>query len=334
MVARVTIKGTKMHYTEARLVQLLEEKGIGRPSTFSSLLDKIQERGYVKKQDIKGKEMLCVDYELESNHISPIETKREFGNEKGKLVIQPLGVIVMEFLEKHFDSLFEYNYTCKMEDALDKVAKGDQVWHELCRMCNEQIDQLIHEMGPQAKMSIQIDDHHTYMVGKYGPVVKCVENDKITFKPLRSDVDVDMLEKGVTQIQDIVDVEKPVKNSSYVLGQHNGHDVLLKKGKYGLYITWDNCKKPLKEFGNRPMENITFEEIQKYLQEGSNVIREIRSDVSIRKGPKGDYLFYKSAKMKQPTFYNIQSFSSEMGEDYKKCDMNLLKSWISDKYDL
>ena len=55
--AKVTIKGSKLHYTEARLVQLLEEKGIGRPSTFSSLVDKIQERGYVKKEDVKGKEI-------------------------------------------------------------------------------------------------------------------------------------------------------------------------------------------------------------------------------------------------------------------------------------
>ena len=72
--SRVTIKGSKQHYTEARLVQLLEEKGIGRPSTFSSLVDKIQERGYVKKEDIKGKELICKDYELENNEICEIET--------------------------------------------------------------------------------------------------------------------------------------------------------------------------------------------------------------------------------------------------------------------
>ena len=52
MTSKVSIKGSKSHYTEARLVQLLEEKGIGRPSTFSSLVDKIQERGYVKKEDL------------------------------------------------------------------------------------------------------------------------------------------------------------------------------------------------------------------------------------------------------------------------------------------
>ena len=116
ITSRATIKGSKQHYTEARLVQLLEEKGIGRPSTFSSLVDKIQERGYVKKQDIKGIEMICNEYELENDEIFEIESKREFGNEKGKLVIQQLGIIVMDFLNKYFDSLFEYNYTKQMED--------------------------------------------------------------------------------------------------------------------------------------------------------------------------------------------------------------------------
>ena len=46
-----------MHFTEAKLVQLLEEKGIGRPSTFSSLIDKIQERNYVKKDNVEGKNL-------------------------------------------------------------------------------------------------------------------------------------------------------------------------------------------------------------------------------------------------------------------------------------
>jgi DNA topoisomerase-1 len=339
MVARVTIKGSKSHYTEARLVQMLEEKGIGRPSTFSSLVDKIQERGYVKKEDVKGKEVICSDYELENGSISEIQTKREFGNEKGKLVIQPLGVIVMEFLEKHFSQLFEYNYTCQMEDTLDKIAKGNYTWHELCRECNIQIDQLIDTMGPQAKMAIQIDENNTYMVGKYGPVIKCTEKqengkEKTTFKPVRKDIDISTLEKGITEVKDIIDDKKKESKSSYNLGQHEGHDVILKKGKFGLYITWDKNTKNLKELGNRPMENITFAEIKKYLNEGSSYVREINSNTSIRKGPKGDYLFYKTPRMKKPKFYDIKSFVTELSEDYKICDIDILKSWLSDKYDI
>jgi DNA topoisomerase-1 len=91
----VTLKNTKSHYSEARLVQLLEENGIGRPSTFSMLVDKIQEKEYVKKQDIKGKEIECKDFELDTDKlVKELMVKREFGNEKGKLVIQPLGIIV------------------------------------------------------------------------------------------------------------------------------------------------------------------------------------------------------------------------------------------------
>jgi DNA topoisomerase-1 len=333
--ARVSIKGSKPHYTEARLVQLLEEKGIGRPSTFSSLVDKIQERGYVKKEDIKGKGLLCKDYELENDEICEIETKREFGNEKGKLVLQPLGRVVMEFLEKYFDDLFNYNYTSLMEDTLDKIAKGEQIWHELCNKCNTEIDTLVDGLKDETKIEIKIDENNTYMIGKYGPVIKCVEEvdgkEEITFKPIKKDVDTKLLEKGAFTAEDIIDTNKTTK-SQYILGQHNGKDVILKKGKFGLYISWGENSKNLKELGNRPIENITFDEVRKYLDEGSNMIREISSSLSIRKGPKGDYIFYKTSKMRKPEFKDIKPFVSETKEDYKICDITILKSWLSDKY--
>ena len=333
--ARVSIKGSKQHYTEARLVQLLEEKGIGRPSTFSSLVDKIQERGYVKKEDIKGKELICKDYELENDEICEIETKREFGNEKGKLVLQPLGRVVMEFLEKHFDDLFNYNYTSLMEDALDKIAKGEYIWHELCNKCNKEIETLVDGLKDETKIEIKIDENNTYMIGKYGPVIKCVEEvdgkEEIKFKPIKKDVDIKLLEKGNIVVEDIIDTNKTAK-SQYILGQHNGKDVILKKGKFGLYISWGENSKNLKELGNRPIENITFDEVRKYLDEGSNMIREISSSISIRKGPKGDYIFYKTSKMKKPEFKDVKAFVSETKEDYKICDITILKSWLSDKY--
>jgi DNA topoisomerase-1 len=333
--AKVTIKGSKQHYTEARLVQLLEEKGIGRPSTFSSLVDKIQERGYVKKEDVKGKEIICKDFELENNEIFEIEIKREFGNEKNKLVLQPLGRIVIEFLIKHFNDLFCYDYTCNMETSLDKIAKGEQLWVDLCDKCNKEIDTLVDGVKNETKIEIKIDDNNVFMIGKYGPVIKCVEEvdgkEEIKFKSIKKDVDIKLLEKGAFTTEEIVDTTKTAK-SHYILGQHNGKDVILKKGKFGLYISWGENSKTLKELGNRPIENITFDEVRKYLDEGSNIIREINSSISIRRGPKGDYIFYKTAKMKKPEFKDIKSFITETKEDYKICDINILKSWISEKY--
>lgn len=335
--AKVTIKGLKQHYTEARLVQLLEEKGIGRPSTFASLIDKIQERGYIKKEDIKGKEIICKDYELENNEISEIETKREFGNEKSKLVIQPLGIIVMEFLEKHFGSLFEYSYTSEMETVLDKIAKGEYIWHELCNTCNKQIDTIIDNMSMENKIEYKIDDNNTYIIGKFGPIIKHVEEvdgkEEVKFKPIRKDVDIKSLEKGEFKAEDIIDNSKIVK-SQYVLGQYEGVPVYLKKGKFGLYISWGENSKTLKELGNRPIENITFDEVKVFLEEGTNLVREISTNVSIRRGPKGDYIFYKSTRMKKPQFYDIKAFANETKENYKICDINILKSWIKEKYNI
>jgi DNA topoisomerase-1 len=76
--SKFTLVELKSHYTEARLVQLLEEKGIGRPSTFASLVDKIQERKYVEKQNVTGKELECVDFALKDGEISEVVSKKEF----------------------------------------------------------------------------------------------------------------------------------------------------------------------------------------------------------------------------------------------------------------
>lgn len=335
--SKVTLKGSKMHYTEAKLVQLLEEKGIGRPSTFSSLVDKIQERGYVKKEDIKGKEVICRDLELENGEIYEIENKREFGNEKSKLVIQPLGIIVMEFLDKYFNKLFNYEYTSLMESSLDKIAKGELIWHELCSTCNKEVDELIDIIRDTTKFEVQLDDNNTFLIGKYGPVIKCVEEkdgkEEISFKSIKKDIDISKLTNGELELDEVVERNKTA-STQYNLGKYEGKDVILKKGKYGLYVLWGDNSKNLKELGNRPMENITFEEVKEILDKGSSLVREIHSSLSIRKGPKGDYIFYKNSKMKKPTFHDIKSFSIETGKDYKICDINILKSWVAEKYNI
>ena len=336
IISKFAIKGLKQHYTEARLVQLLEDKGIGRPSTFSSLVDKIQERGYVKKEDIKGKTMEGKDYELENGDIFEEESKREIGNEKNKLVIQPLGIIVMEFLEKHFLSLFNYDYTKNMEDDLDKISKGEKVWYDVCKECNDQVEMLVNGLKDESKLEVQIDESHSYVVGKYGPVIKqteIIDGKKHTnFKPVKKDITIQQVENGEVTLENMIDTTIEKKKS--VLGNHDGHDVIIQKGKFGLYITWGENSKTLKDLGNRPIENITFDEVKKYLEEGSNLIREINSAMSIRKGPKGDYLFHKNSKMKKPQFLDIKNFYKEEKEDYKKCDISILKKWIQNTYQI
>jgi DNA topoisomerase-1 len=347
MMSKVTLKNIKMHYTEARLVQLLEENGIGRPSTFSMLVDKIQERGYVKKEDIKGKEITVKDFELDGlGEIYEVDTKREFGNEKGKLVIQPLGRIVINFLDKYFLDLLNYDFTREMEGDLDKIAKGEYIWYELCAKCNNKLDNMIEELKKQdrGKFEIKIDDTNTYTIGRYGPVIKNVEkvNGKkiTTYKALRKDMDINItkLENGEYKLDDIIESKETGENgvntnkspNNIILGKYDDKDVILKKGKFGLYVTWGENSKTLKQFGNRPLENITLEEIKPILEEGSNFVREISANISIRKSKKGDYVFFKTAKMKKPKFFDIKNFD----QDYKTCDLNIVKTWLKETYDI
>jgi DNA topoisomerase-1 len=333
IISHVAVKNVKHHYTEARLVQLLEENGIGRPSTFSMLVDKIQERGYVKKEDVRGKEIECCDYELTDGEIFESEVKREFGNEKGKLIIQPMGIIVMEFLEKHFLDIFNYDFTKTMEDDLDNISKGTKLSADLIVQCNTQLDTLIDNLKTETKLEVTIDDKHTYLVGKYGPVIKCTEiNDEgkqsVSFKSIKKDVDVHQLtkENGQYALDDIIEKQQ----TEYILGTHEGEEVALKKGKFGLYITWGTNSKSLKEFKNRQMENITFEDIKPYLElsANNNIVREITPALTIKKGPKGDYIFYKQPRAKKPTFFDIKAFYKDTNQDYKTCDILVLKAWI------
>jgi DNA topoisomerase-1 len=225
-----------------------------------------------------------------------------------------------------------------MEDELDKIAKGQSIWYNLCDTCNKQLDTLVDGLKDETKIEVKLDDHNTYLVGKYGPVIKCVEEhdgkEIIKFKPIKKDIDIHKIENGDYNetIDEIVDTN--VVKKKYLLGQHEGNDVVLQKGKFGLYITWDKNSKTLKELGNRPIENITFDEIKKYLEEGSNLIREIGANISIRKGSKGDYIFYKTVKMKKPQFFDLKTFSNDTKSDYKTCNMTVLKSWLKEKYDI
>ena len=140
------------------------------------------------------------------------------------------------------------------------------------------------------------------------------------------------MENGDYTLEDVVDIDK-IKNkipSQFVLGKYEENDVILKKGKYGLFITWGKNSKPLKELGNRPMESITYNDVEKYLNEGSNIIRNISDNITIRKGEKGDYIFFKTKKMKKPSFYSLKDFKS----NYKDCKLDELKMWLKNVHNI
>jgi len=338
--SKFTLIDLKSHFSEARLVQLLEEKGIGRPSTFASLVDKIQERKYVEKQNISGKELECKDFSLNNNIISEIVSKREFGNEKNKLVIQPLGIIVIEFLVEKFDMFFNYEYTKQMEDELDKIASNNLIWYNLCNNCYNELTNVTEKLQNLKKFCIIIDENHSLIIGKHGPVVKYIDPKdckKISFIPVKKNIDIDNL-KNIPQLtlDDVID--NSIKDKE-AIGKYKGQDLFIKKGKYGIYAQWGKETKSLKdEFSALKLEEIQYIDVIRYLDKDTildpskpvGFVRELNNHLSIRTGKFGDYIFYKKPRIKKPEFFKLNGFDS----DYKKCDKSLILNWIKQTYNV
>ena len=321
ITSKATLKKMIMHYTEAKLVQLLEKKGIGRPSTFSSLIDKIQDRGYVKKENVEGKTIVCNDFTLIDDTIEEIETKRTFGNEKNKLVLQPIGKIVIEFLIDNFNNLFVYEYTKNMETQLDNISKGEKTWHELCRECYNEMNNSCTDIKSGNTNEIQIDETYTYFVGQYGPCLKYKEGGKTKYKSAKKDLDLDKLKNGEYQLDEIL------KPANQVFGVHMGKDIILKEGKFGKYVNWDNKNISIKSLGN----NITLETIIPMLTaKNPNIIRELEENLSIRKGKWGPYIFHKRSGKKKPDFLKLNGCPLNV----KNCAKNELIGWIKERYNI
>jgi DNA topoisomerase-1 len=336
--ARQTIKSLQSHYTEARLVSLLEDHGIGRPSTYASIVDKIQQRNYVKKEDIAGVTVLCKDFTLEGDTMTEATVTKTVGNEKNKLVITPVGIIVMEFLLKYYGDLFNYDYTKTMELRLDMIATEKEVWHTLCGDCYKDLLRLTRELKGLEKLEYVIDENHVYIIGKNGPVIKCNEAGTIKFKQVRANLDMGKLERGEYQLEEVV--EEALKQDNH-LGKYKGDDLIVKKGKYGLYATYGENRLSLAMLGNRPVENITYAEVFKVLEEDGllkpsynkdqkrkGVLREISSSLSIREGKWGPYVYYKTTQMKTPKFFELKQFEKDTKTKIKTCELNVLKDWI------
>lgn len=112
---------------EAQIIQSLESKGIGRPSTYASFVSKIQDRQYVRKDDIVQKfSKECVSY-LWKKGEDTIKRKMTLFEEKEaqKLVLEPLGEQVGVFLYRHYNDFFDYSYTKQVEEWLDDIASGN-----------------------------------------------------------------------------------------------------------------------------------------------------------------------------------------------------------------
>ncbi|QQS64978.1 type I DNA topoisomerase [Candidatus Saccharibacteria bacterium] len=109
-------------YTEATLVKALEERGIGRPSTYASIISTIQSREYVERTDVEGVQREIRHITLAQGTISDRSETFEYGKDSNKLVPTDRGQVVTDFLVKHFGEVVDYDFTKSIEQELDDVA--------------------------------------------------------------------------------------------------------------------------------------------------------------------------------------------------------------------
>ena len=122
LVAKQTYAKPPARYTEGSLVKKLEELGIGRPSTYATIMTAIQTRGYVVKGESDGEEREVVELRAKDGKVEREIVKEKYGANKGKLMPTPIGELVAGFLTDNFKNIVDYKFTANIEKDLDLVA--------------------------------------------------------------------------------------------------------------------------------------------------------------------------------------------------------------------
>jgi DNA topoisomerase-1 len=288
-------------YNEASLVKKLEDLGIGRPSTYASIISKIQERKYIDKVDLDGEEKITNNALMTpDNGIKWKQGKTTLGREKQKLVPTSIGKVVTKYLSEHFDKIMEYKFTAKLEDDLDKIVDGKKKWDKVLQKFwdefNPKVVNLIEDsssannlntgrlIGTHPESGLEI----YAAVARYGPVVKLVDGKNIKFAPIKKPMTIDN-----------ITLDQAVGLFSYpkLLGKYKNEDILLQKGKYGLYIKYNSKNYPLTE------DNTSLEDVIKVIeQKNKDILNEFDikgTNYQIRNGEYGYYISYKKGSKMQ-----------------------------------
>ena len=233
-------------YTDASLVKKMEELGIGRPSTYASVISTIQDRGYVWK---KG----------------------------AALVPSFTAFAVVKLLEQHFTELVDYNFTASMEDDLDQIASGrEEMLPWLTRFyfghdqngesgfgLKQAVSDQLAEIDPVEINSIPLGldpksgEPIMVRVGKYGPYLKRGEE--------TTSIREDVLPDELTPEEASELLDAPQKDRSLGLDPASGLDVFIKAGRFGPYVqvgemVGSEKPKTASLFSTMTPEKVTLEE--------------------------------------------------------------------------
>lgn len=301
-------------FSEPSLVKKLEELGIGRPSTYASIISTIQKREYVVKENRPGKERTITVLTLKNDNISENTKKEKYGTEKSKMFPTDIGIVVSDFLADNFDNIMDYQFTANAEKQLDEIANGNMIWtdmlSEFYNPLNEKIKKVkkeadkagVRELGKDPSTNKTI----IARIGRYGPMIQMgnKENgEEVSFAKLKKEQSIDTI-----TLEEALELLKWPRK----LGKHKNEEVTVAIGKYGPYIKHDGKFYSIKEDNpetivlKRAVEVISEEEKNKK----TNVIKEFSSkDIKILNGKYGPYISHKRKNYKIPPFEEVEKLT-------------------------
>lgn len=226
-------------FSEASLVKELEEKGIGRPSTYAPTIATIQNRGYIIKDSREGEKVEFKVITLEKNKITDGIEKKTEGSEKNKLYPTDIALITNDFLVTNFAEITNYDFTAKVEKELDDIAEGKNNW---IKMLQNFYDKFISEVNKCSNSErveftsrlLGVDPKtgkNIYVrIAKFGPVIQIGdknENEKPHFINLLKGQNVESI-----TLNDVLKLMSFPK----IIGEYKNKEVIVNIGPYGAYI--------------------------------------------------------------------------------------------------
>ena len=296
-------------YTEAGLVHKLEELGIGRPSTYAPTISTIQQREYVTKGDKPGFKRNYRIITLANDKITTKKASEMAGIEKGKLLPTDIGTVVNDFLNEHFPTILDYNFTANVEKEFDDIAEGKEQWTDVMRSFYQQFHPLVEEASTQKgehKVGERIlgNDPKTgkpvsVKIGRFGPMAQigsAEDSVKPSFAQLKKNMSLETI-----SLEEALELFKLPRT----LGEYNGKTVTVGAGRFGPYIHYDKTYTSIPK-GIDPLK-ISLEEALGLLQDkaDSEAKRHLKKfeeepELEIMNGRYGPYIVYQGVNYKIP----------------------------------
>ncbi len=293
--ARETFAKPAARYTEGSLVKKLEELGIGRPSTYASIMTAIQARGYVIKGESEGKEREVTELTLKNGEIHENKISEKYGADKGKLLPTPIGELVAGFLTENFKNIVDYKFTASIEKDLDLIAEAKLGRVEMLRdFYGPFHDTVLIAEGVERYNNARLLGHDPETgkpiyakVGKNGGFIQLGGNEKETgekprFAPLPKRKSV----KTVTLEQALAQLALPALPRTLGTAE-DGAEIIAASGPFGPYL---KCGKYNIQIKDRDPYTITLEEaLNLYEAKIASIIADF-GDIMIIDGAYGPYV--------------------------------------------